>query len=82
MTLTFLSFIELRSSESDFLLGLLLPDEDIMGCRRFQSFDEFTTSLASFKKLRENLILVYNDVEALLEVHQSHTILRLIVYVA
>lgn len=50
--LTFLNFSELRSScpESDFLLGLLFPDEDIIGCRRFQSLDEFTTSLASCKK--------------------------------
>ena len=50
--LTFLNFSELRSScpESDFLLGLLFPDEDIIGCRRFQSLDEFTTSWASCKK--------------------------------
>ena len=41
--------MELRSSESDFLLGLLLPDEDIMGCKRFQILDEFTTSFASYK---------------------------------
>lgn len=46
---TFRSLMELRSSESDFLLGLLFPEEDIIGCRRFQSFDEFTTSLASCK---------------------------------
>ena len=46
---TFLSLMELRSScpDSDFLLGLLLPEEDIIGCNRLQSFDEFTTSLAS-----------------------------------
>ena len=44
---TFLSLMELRSSESDFLDGLLFPEEDIMGCKRFQIFDEFTTSLAS-----------------------------------
>jgi len=46
---TFLSLIELRSScpESDFLLGLLFPDDDIIGCKRLQSLDEFTTSLAS-----------------------------------
>ena len=56
--LTFLSLIELRSScpESDFLLGLLLPDEDIMGWRRFQSFEEFTTSLASWKWRNVRLI--------------------------
>ena len=41
--------MELRSSESDFLIGVLFPDEDIIGCKRFQSFDEFTTSLASCK---------------------------------
>ena len=41
--------MELRSSESDFLLGLLLPDEDIIGCNRFQILDEFTTSFASYK---------------------------------
>ena len=46
---TFLNLMELRSScpDSDFLLGLLFPEEDIIGCNRLQSFDEFTTSLAS-----------------------------------
>ena len=44
--------MELKSScpDSDFLLGLLFPEEDIIGCKRLQSFDEFTTSLASWKE--------------------------------